>query len=101
MRLSHRFAVPRKNSLASYRIRAYFSQVKRAIPDLLVSTVGLILDPHQANEIIASGKADLVMLAREFLRDPNFVLRAARDLGVDVQWPNQYHRAKDAFYKHP
>ncbi|GAQ86826.1 NADH:flavin oxidoreductase or 12-oxophytodienoate reductase [Klebsormidium nitens] len=76
-------------------------KVKQAIPDLLVSTVGLILNPHQANEIIASGKADLVMLAREFLRDPNFVLRAARDLGVDVQWPNQYHRAKDAFYKHP
>ena len=35
----------------------------------------------------------MIFAAREFLRDPNFVLRAAFDLGVDVKWPVQYHRA--------
>ena len=39
------------------------------------------------------GDADVVFAAREFLRDPNFALKAAFDLGVDVKWPVQYHRA--------
>jgi len=39
-------------------------------------------------------KADLVIIAREFLRDPYFPLRAARELGYDIEWPNQYRRAK-------
>jgi 2,4-dienoyl-CoA reductase-like NADH-dependent reductase (Old Yellow Enzyme family) len=56
--------------------------------------VGLITDPHQANTIIESGQADFVMLAREFLRDPYWPLHAAHALGVDVEWPAQYRRAK-------
>jgi 2,4-dienoyl-CoA reductase-like NADH-dependent reductase (Old Yellow Enzyme family) len=56
--------------------------------------VGLITDPHQADEIVRSGKADLVMLARELLRDPYWPLHAALALGVDVEWPIQYQRAK-------
>ena len=50
-------------------------------------------EPAQANEVIASGKADLVLLARELLRDPYFPLRAARELGHVVPWPPQYVRA--------
>lgn len=56
--------------------------------------VGLITDPHQAEEIVASGQADAVLLARELLRDPYFPLHAATALGVDVAWPDQYARAK-------
>jgi len=42
---------------------------------------------------LEDGDADVVFIAREFLRDPNFALRAAFELGVDVKWPVQYHRA--------
>lgn len=55
--------------------------------------VGLITEPRQAEEIVASGKADLVLLARELLRDPYFPLRAAQALGEPVRVPRQYLRA--------
>lgn len=61
-----------------------------AIP---TGAVGLITDPHQADEIIQSGKADLVFIARELLRDPYFPLRAAHILNQEVKWPVQYERA--------
>ncbi len=61
---------------------------------ILSGAVGIIVDPQQANEIITSGKADMVLMARELLRDPYFPLRAAYELGVDVKWPDQYVRAK-------
>ncbi|GAA4656350.1 NADH:flavin oxidoreductase/NADH oxidase [Arthrobacter cryoconiti] len=56
--------------------------------------VGLIEDARQAEQIVATGLADVVMMGRELLRDPNFPLRAAATLGVDVPYaPQQYHRA--------
>lgn len=58
------------------------------------SAVGLITDAQQAAAIVADGKADAVMVAREALRDPHFALRAAEELGVDITWPGQYERAK-------
>jgi 2,4-dienoyl-CoA reductase-like NADH-dependent reductase (Old Yellow Enzyme family) len=57
--------------------------------------VGMITDPHQADEIIRSGKADVVILARQLLRDPYWPLRAARELGEKIKWPSQYERASD------
>jgi 2,4-dienoyl-CoA reductase-like NADH-dependent reductase (Old Yellow Enzyme family) len=57
--------------------------------------VGLITEPVQANEIIASGQADLVLLARELLRDPYWPLHAARKLGASPAWPAQYLRAAE------
>lgn len=60
----------------------------------IVGTVGMITDPVQANEIVQKNEADLVLLARQFLREPNWVLRAANDLGVSVVWPNQYARGQ-------
>ncbi|QNE46339.1 NADH:flavin oxidoreductase/NADH oxidase [Glaciihabitans sp. INWT7] len=60
-----------------------------------VSAVGLITEAQQAEEIVASGKADAVMLARAIMRDPHFPLRAAHELGVELDyWPDQYLRAK-------
>ena len=57
-----------------------------------VSAVGQITNAAQAEEIIASGKVDVVMAGREFLRDPHFALRAAHELGVEVPWIDQYAR---------
>jgi 2,4-dienoyl-CoA reductase-like NADH-dependent reductase (Old Yellow Enzyme family) len=62
---------------------------------IATGAVGLITTPEQANEIVASGSADLVLLARELLRQPYWPLLAAAHLGVDVPyWPKQYLRAK-------
>ncbi len=61
---------------------------------IATGAVGLITTPAEAEEIVASGQADLVLLAREELRDPYFPLRAAHALGADVAWPVQYERAK-------
>jgi 2,4-dienoyl-CoA reductase-like NADH-dependent reductase (Old Yellow Enzyme family) len=61
---------------------------------VLTGAVGMITEPQQADEIIRSGKADVVLLAREMLRDPHFALRAAHVLGYEVKWPLQYERAK-------
>ncbi|MDH2428953.1 NADH:flavin oxidoreductase/NADH oxidase [Sphaerisporangium sp. TRM90804] len=58
-----------------------------------VAAVGLITDPHQAEEIVASGKADAVLLGRELLRDPYWPHRAAAALGVPPRLPDQYLRA--------
>jgi len=65
--------------------------------DLPVNAVGLITTPEQAEDIVASGRADAVMLGRELLRDPHFALRAAAELGADIDyWPGQYLRARPA-----
>jgi 2,4-dienoyl-CoA reductase-like NADH-dependent reductase (Old Yellow Enzyme family) len=61
---------------------------------LLSGAVGLITTAAECEKIIAEGKADVVFLARQLLRDPYFPLHAAKELGVDVPWPEQYQRAK-------
>jgi 2,4-dienoyl-CoA reductase-like NADH-dependent reductase (Old Yellow Enzyme family) len=61
---------------------------------ILTGAVGLITDSAQAEAIVADGKADLVLFARESLRNPNLALDFAKELGVDVAWPKQYERAK-------
>lgn len=59
-----------------------------------VSAVGQITDPHQAEQILQSGKVDVILIARASLRDPYWPLRAAAELGAEVQWPVQYSRGK-------
>lgn len=61
---------------------------------ILTGAVGLITQAIQAEEIIASGKADLVLFARESLRNPNLGLTFAHELQATIQWPKQYERAK-------
>jgi 2,4-dienoyl-CoA reductase-like NADH-dependent reductase (Old Yellow Enzyme family) len=61
---------------------------------IATAAVGLITSPQQAEQIVATGQADAVFLAREFLRHPYWPLDAAPALGVDVAWPKQYTRAK-------
>ena len=65
----------------------------KAETGLPVASVGEITEPAQAEEIITSGKADAVLLARALLRDPYWPLHAARELGADAPIPNQYRRA--------
>jgi 2,4-dienoyl-CoA reductase-like NADH-dependent reductase (Old Yellow Enzyme family) len=60
----------------------------------MTGAVGLITTAGQAEEILESGKADLVFFARELLRNPYFPLVAAREMSEDIQWPGQYLRAK-------
>jgi 2,4-dienoyl-CoA reductase-like NADH-dependent reductase (Old Yellow Enzyme family) len=57
------------------------------------AAVGMITQPQQANDIVANGEADLVLLAREMLRDPYWPLHAAAVLGETASWPVQYLRA--------
>jgi len=61
---------------------------------ILTGAVGMITGAAQAEEIIASGTADLILMGRELLRNPYFALQAARTLGDDVSWPQQYLRAR-------
>ena len=71
-----------------------FAEKTRKEADILTGAVGLITTPEQANDIIQTGQADVVLLAREMLRDPHFPLRAAHALGHEIKWPVQYERAK-------
>ncbi|HPG33287.1 MAG: NADH:flavin oxidoreductase/NADH oxidase [Lentimicrobium sp.] len=61
---------------------------------ILTGAVGLITQARQAEEILQMNQADLILIGRESLRNPNFVLNAAKILGVDVDWPLPYLRAK-------
>jgi 2,4-dienoyl-CoA reductase-like NADH-dependent reductase (Old Yellow Enzyme family) len=56
--------------------------------------VGLITHPVQAEQILTTGQADAILMARELLRDPYWPLHAAQPLKVDIPWPSQYQRAK-------
>jgi 2,4-dienoyl-CoA reductase-like NADH-dependent reductase (Old Yellow Enzyme family) len=57
-------------------------------------TVGLITNAQQAETILNEGKADLILLGRELLRNPYFPLLAAKEFGEEITWPHQYLRAK-------
>jgi len=71
-----------------------FAERIRREAGIRTGAVGLITSPEQADHVIRTGQADLVLLARELLRDPYFTLRAARALGVEGPWPRQYLRAR-------
>lgn len=60
---------------------------------ILTGSVGLITEAQQANEIISEGKADLIVIAREFLRNPYFPINAAKELNQEIEIPFQYKRA--------
>lgn len=60
---------------------------------IATGAVGLLTEPAQVERIIAEGEADVVLLARELLRDPYFPRRAAAELGARLQPPEQYGRA--------
>ncbi len=71
-----------------------FAEQVRREAGILTGAVGMITSPEQAQHILNSGQADVVLLARELLRDPHWPLRAAHVLKQEIAWPKQYERAK-------
>lgn len=73
-----------------------FANAVRRHANIASGAVGMITEPMQADQIIRDGEADLVIMAREFLRDPYWPLHAAAALHQEITWPLQYQRAKPA-----
>jgi len=76
---------------------AFAERVKQSVA-MPVRAVGMISSPHQAEEIIATDKADMVAVARAMLADPRWPWRAAKALDANLTWPLQYQRATPAFW---
>jgi 2,4-dienoyl-CoA reductase-like NADH-dependent reductase (Old Yellow Enzyme family) len=72
---------------------SFASQIKREA-DILTGAVGLITQPEQAEEIISNNHADIVLLAREMLRNPYWPQQAGKKLNADIDYPKQYLRGK-------
>jgi 2,4-dienoyl-CoA reductase-like NADH-dependent reductase (Old Yellow Enzyme family) len=70
-----------------------FAEEIRREANILTGAVEMVTSPLQAEHILVTGQADAVIIAREFLRDPYWPLRAARKLGPQISWPVQYLRA--------
>lgn len=78
---------------AGYQL-PFASRIKKEVSGLVVGTVGLITNAAQAETLLTNGDADLVFMARELLRHPYFPLQAAKEVHSDIEWPNQYRRAR-------
>ena len=70
-----------------------FAERIRRETKILTGAVGMITAPSQTDHIIRTGQADAAIIAREFLRDPYWPMRAGHNLGYLVPWPVQYLRA--------
>jgi 2,4-dienoyl-CoA reductase-like NADH-dependent reductase (Old Yellow Enzyme family) len=86
-------AVPRAVVPVAPGYQVPFAADVRRKAGILTGAVGLITDVQQADDIIRSGKADIVLMAREMLREPYWAMKAAQALGRDARWPKQYERA--------
>lgn len=64
---------------------------------IITGTVGKITGAKQAETILQKNEADLVLFARKMLREPYFPIHAARELGAEIQWQNQYLRGKETY----
>jgi 2,4-dienoyl-CoA reductase-like NADH-dependent reductase (Old Yellow Enzyme family) len=71
-----------------------FAAEIRSKVDISTGAVGLITDPVQAEQILMTGQADVIIMARELLRNPYWPLHAAKTFNLDAPWPRQYQRAK-------
>jgi 2,4-dienoyl-CoA reductase-like NADH-dependent reductase (Old Yellow Enzyme family) len=85
--------VPNAQIPAGPGFQAPFAARIRREAGVATAAVGLITEPEQANAIVEQGKADLVLLAREMLRDPYWPVHAAAALSEPASWPKQYLRA--------
>ncbi len=71
-----------------------FAEAIRREAGVATAAVGMITEAAQAEAILAARKADAIVMARAFLRDPYWPLHAAKELGADIEWPVPYGRAK-------
>ena len=85
--------VPEAKIIVEPGYQVPFAKKIRRGAHIATAAVGFITEPKQADEIVRSGKADVVLLAREFLRDPYWPAHAAKVLGHKLPPPNQYARA--------
>ncbi|MEO6683220.1 MAG: NADH:flavin oxidoreductase/NADH oxidase [Ginsengibacter sp.] len=72
-----------------------FSEKIRKEAGILTGAVGMITTAKEAEHILSSGQADLILLGRQMLRDPYFALHAAHEFNEEIPWPNQYERAQN------
>lgn len=86
-------ATPDAQIPAEPGFQVQFAERVRQEAGMPSAAVGLITEPAQAEAIVAEGRADMVLLAREYLRDPYWPRRAAKELGVEITPPRQYGRA--------
>ncbi len=87
-------AVPWQKPVVGPGYQVPFAERVRREAGVATGAVGLVTEPAQADAIVREGRADVVLLARELLRDPHWPLRAARGLGAEHAWPVQYLRAR-------
>jgi 2,4-dienoyl-CoA reductase-like NADH-dependent reductase (Old Yellow Enzyme family) len=80
--------------------QVYHAETIRREAGIPTAAVGMITEPSQADQIVRSGQADLVLLAREFLRNPYWPLHAAEVLNQKISWPVQYVRAARGATEH-
>lgn len=86
--------VPEADIPAAPGYQTPFAEAIRRQVGIATGAVGLITEAAQAEQIVSTGQADAVLLARGFLLDPYWPLHAARTLGIDFPWPKPYERAK-------
>jgi 2,4-dienoyl-CoA reductase (NADPH2) len=82
--------VPKATIPVGKNYQVPFAAAIRKEAGIMTGAVGMITEPDQASEIITSGSADLVFLAREMLREPYWALKAQQALNQDPNWPVQY-----------
>ena len=82
--------VPYAKIPAAPGFQVQFAEAIRREAGILTGAVGLITEIEPANAIVSSGQADLVLLAREMLREPYWALKAEAALGASPTWPTQY-----------
>jgi 2,4-dienoyl-CoA reductase-like NADH-dependent reductase (Old Yellow Enzyme family) len=86
--------VPRAKVAVGPGYQVPFAEAIRRDAAIPTAAVGMITEPKQAEEILAKGQADAIVMARAFLRDPYWPLHAAKELGAEIAWPVQYGRAR-------
>jgi 2,4-dienoyl-CoA reductase-like NADH-dependent reductase (Old Yellow Enzyme family) len=84
---------PRQQIPAGPGYQVGYAERIRRETGMATGAVGFITEPAQADQILRTGQADVVLLAREMLRDPYWPLHAAATLGQTIPWPVQYARA--------
>lgn len=79
---------------AGFGYQIPFSETIKKEANIFTGGIGFITSPEQAETIIRTHQSDIVLLAREMLRNPYWALHAAKKLNVEIDWPKQYLRAK-------
>jgi len=72
----------------------FSARIKKEVTGILTCALGILTDPHQCEDILQKGEGDIICMAREFLREPFWPLKAAQEFNLEVEWAPQYERAR-------